>query len=137
MKRHKKVLFDQIKEEDQGKRKKRSSTIYYFATEAFLNILKIVLIIVGSLALSVTVSVIVTAINNGQAPNTAVLSSWIKLKGFFHLLFNLNNSKSGVMFLEHHPAAVCGADAPVEKAVKVDCRSFCQITRTVLTFFAG
>ena len=27
MKRHKKVLFDQIKEEDQGKRKKRSSTI--------------------------------------------------------------------------------------------------------------
>jgi len=37
MKRHKKVLFDQIKEEDQGKRKKRSSTIYYFATEAFLN----------------------------------------------------------------------------------------------------
>lgn len=53
------------------------------------------------------------------------------------LLFNLNNSKSGVMFLEHHPAAVCGADAPVEKAVKVDCRSFCQITRTVLTFFAG
>ena len=67
MKRHKKVLFDQIKEEDQGKRKKRSSTIYYFATEAFLNILKIVLIIVGSLALSVTVSVIVTAINNGQA----------------------------------------------------------------------
>ena len=25
------------------------------------------------------------------------------------------------MFLEHHPAAVCGADAPVEKAVKVDC----------------
>ena len=45
MKRHKKVLFDQIKEEDQGKRKKRSSTIYYFATEAFLNILKIVLII--------------------------------------------------------------------------------------------
>ena len=82
MKRHKKVLFDQIKEEDQGKRKKRSSTIYYFATEAFLNILKIVLIIVGSLALSVTVSVIVTA----------VLSSWIKLKGFFHLLFNLNNN---------------------------------------------
>ena len=92
MKRHKKVLFDQIKEEDQGKRKKRSSTIYYFATEAFLNILKIVLIIVGSLALSVTVSVIVTAINNGQAPNTAVLSSWVKLKGFFHLLFNLNNN---------------------------------------------
>ena len=92
MKRHKKVLFDQIKEEDQGKRKKRSSTIYYFATEAFVNILKIVLIIVVSLALSVTVSVIVTAINNGQAPNTAVLSSWIKLKGFFHLLFNLNNN---------------------------------------------
>lgn len=75
MKRHKKVLFDQIKEEDQGKRKKRSSTIYYFATEAFLNILKIVLIIVGSLALSVTVSVIVTAINNGQAPNTAVFGN--------------------------------------------------------------
>lgn len=40
MKRHKKVLFDQIKEEDQGKRKKRSSTIYYFATEAFFEYLK-------------------------------------------------------------------------------------------------
>lgn len=87
MKRHKKVLFDQIKEEDQGKRKKRSSTIYYFATEAFLNILKIVLIIVGSLALSVTVSVIVTAINNGQAPNTAV------------------SIKSLLCFLTRHPSA--------------------------------
>lgn len=80
------VLFD-------GKVRASTSYLECIPTKNTLpDILKIVLIIVGSLALSVTVSVIVTAINNGQAPNTAVLSSWIKLKGFFHLLFNLNNN---------------------------------------------
>ena len=39
MKRHKKVLFEQIKEEQQSKRKKKPSAAYYFATDAVWNIL--------------------------------------------------------------------------------------------------
>lgn len=87
MKRHKKVLFDQIKEEQQSKRKKKPSAAYYFATDAAWNILKVVLVVVGSLVLSVAVSVIATAINNGQAPDAAVLSFWVKMKEFFYSLF--------------------------------------------------
>ena len=37
MKRHKKVLFEQIKEEQQSKRKKKPSAAYYFATDAVWN----------------------------------------------------------------------------------------------------
>ena len=83
MKRHKKVLFEQIKEEQQSRRKKKPSA----ATDAVWNILKVVLVVVGSLVLSVAVSVIATAINNGQAPDAAVLSFWVKMKEFFHSLF--------------------------------------------------
>ena len=83
MKRHKKVLFEQIKEEQQSRRKKKPSAAYYFATDAVWNILKVVLVVVGSLVLSV----IVTAINNGQAPDAAVLSFWVKMKEFFYSLF--------------------------------------------------
>ena len=79
MKRHKKVLFEQIKEEQQSKRKKKPSAAYCFAT--------VVLVVVGSLVLSVAVSVIATAINNGQAPDAAVLSFWVKMKESFHSLF--------------------------------------------------
>ena len=78
MKRHKKVLFEQIKEEQQSKQKKKPSAAYYFATDAVWNILKVVLVVV---------SVIATAINNGQAPDAAVLSFWVKMKEFFHSLF--------------------------------------------------
>lgn len=35
MKRHKKVLFEQIKEEQQSKRKKKPSAAYYFAQMLF------------------------------------------------------------------------------------------------------
>lgn len=79
MKRHKKVLFEQIKEEQQSKRKKKPSAAYYFATDAVWNILKVVLVVVGFLVLSVAVSVIATAINNGQAPDAAVLSFWVTI----------------------------------------------------------
>lgn len=79
--------MSRLRKNNRASKKKKPSAAYYFATDAVWNILKVVLVVVGSLVLSVAVSVIATAINNGQAPDAAVLSFWVKMKEFFHSLF--------------------------------------------------
>ena len=79
--------MSRLRKNNRASKKKKPSAASYFATDAVWNILKVVLVVVGSLVLSVAVSVIATAINNGQAPDAAVLSFWVKMKEFFHSLF--------------------------------------------------